>query len=88
MLDDITRGENAKQLLENELYVDAIEKVKTGLIASMANSALGDAETHNRLVIALQLLGQITKAIEDVVVSGQMAEIQTKDKRRGFKVFG
>lgn len=88
MLDDITRGENAKQLLNNELFNESFESVKAGLVNSMANSALGDTETHNRLVIALQLLNQVRKAIEDVMITGQMEEIQTKDKKKIFKVFG
>jgi hypothetical protein len=88
MLDDVTRGENAKQLLENELYIEAFDIVKSGLVKSMESSALGDEITHNRLVIALQLLNQLNKALEDVMITGQFKEIETKDKRRGFKVFG
>jgi hypothetical protein len=52
----------------------------------MANSPLGDEKTHNKLVIALQLLNQINKQLTDVMHTGKLAAIQT-DKPR-FKVFG
>ena len=50
----------------------------------MASSALGDAETHNRLVIAMQLLNQIEKQLQDVINTGKMATLQTDNK---FKLF-
>jgi hypothetical protein len=52
----------------------------------MTASPLGDEKTHNRLVIALQLLNQINKQLTDVMQTGKLAAIQT-DKPR-FKVFG
>ena len=83
-LSEIKRGERANEVLENPLFKEAITKVREGIINSMAISALGDAETHNRLVIAMQLLNQIEKSLKDVVVTGKMAAIQTTDKRKLF----
>ena len=85
-LEEVKRGEQASQILDNPIYVEAISKVRESLIASMANSPLGDEKTHNRLVIALQLLNQINKQLTDVMQTGKLAAIQT-DKPR-FKVFG
>lgn len=84
-LSEIKRGERANEVLENPLFKEAITKVREGIINSMSISALGDAETHNRLVIAMQLLNQIEKGLKDVVVTGKMAAIQTSDKRGLFK---
>lgn len=83
-LSEIKRGERAAEVLENELYKEAIEKVRNGIIQSMAISPLGDSETHNRLVIAMQLLNQIEKSLKDVVTTGKMAGLQTSDKRKLF----
>ena len=85
-LEEVKRGEQASHILENPIYVEAINKVRESLIASMANSPLGDEKTHNKLVIALQLLNQINKQLTDVMQTGKLAAIQT-DKPR-FKVFG
>ena len=83
-LSEIKRGERASEVLENPLFKEAITKVREGIINSMSISALGDAETHNRLVIAMQLLNQIEKGLKDVVQTGKMAAIQTTDKRKLF----
>lgn len=85
-LEEVKRGEQAAQILDNPIYQEALQKVKDSLIASMANSPLGDEKTHNRLVIALQLLNQINKQLTDVMQTGKLAAIQTD--RPKFKIFG
>jgi hypothetical protein len=82
--DEILRGSDAKRILEDKVYLDSFETVKQGIVNTMAQSALGDVETHNRLVIALQLLAQLQKALTDVMLTGEMAELQVKDKKKGF----
>lgn len=83
-LEDIKRGEQADVVLNNPLFKESITKVRDGIIKSMASSALGDSETHNRLVIAMQLLNQIEKQLQDVINTGKMATLQTDNK---FKLF-
>jgi hypothetical protein len=85
-LEEVKLGEQAAQILDNPVYQDAIAKVRENIVSSMTNSPLGDEKTHNRLVIALQLLNQINKQLTDVMQTGKLAAIQT-DKPR-FKVFG
>ena len=85
-LEEIKLGEQAAQVLENPVYKDAIERVRENIVNSMTTSPIGDEKTHNRLVIALQLLNQINKQLTDVMQTGKLAAIQT-DKPR-FKVFG
>lgn len=84
-LSEIKRGERASEVLSNELYKESVEKVREGIIRSMAQSPLGDSETHNRLVIALQLLAQIEKQLTDVMTTGKMAAMSTSDKRGIFR---
>jgi len=85
-LEEVKRGDQAAKILDNPIYKEALDKVRESLISSMANSPLGDEKTHNKLVIALQLLNQINKQLTDVMQTGKLAAIQT-DKPR-FKVFG
>jgi hypothetical protein len=84
-LNEVKRGEQASQVLDNPLFKESIEKVREGIIKSMATSPLGDDTTHNRLVIALQLLNQIEKQLIDVMQTGKMAAIQTDNKRKLFR---
>ena len=85
-LEEVKRGDQAAKILDNPIYKEALDKVRESLISSMANSPLGDEKTHNKLVIALQLLNQINKQLTDVMTTGKLASIQTD--RPKFKIFG
>lgn len=86
--EEIYRGEAAKQLLANPLLKDAFRDVKDGIVSAMSTSAMGDEKTHNRLVIALQILHQIEKSIQSHVETGQMAAISIQEKSRLRNVIG
>ena len=75
-LEEIKRAERAEEVLNNPLFIEAVYKVRSGIINSMAESPLGDDRTHNRLVIAMQILNQIKKQLTDVVQTGKMAKLQ------------
>lgn len=77
-LEHTVRGDEADRLLANPIYKEAIGRVKDGIINSMQQSPLGDEKTHNRLVIALQLLGQIEKSIKEIAETGKLTRIQVE----------
>ena len=74
--EEMIRGEEAERVLSNPIFIEAIDKVRSGIISSMEQSALGDESTHNRLVIALQLLNKIEKNIKEVAETGKMIKMQ------------
>ena len=74
--EEMIRGEDAERLLSNPIFIESIDKVRKGIISSMEQSALGDESTHNRLVIALQLLNKIEKNIKEVAETGKMIKMQ------------
>lgn len=78
-LEEIRRGDDARQILESPLFKEAVGMVRDGLMSAMQQSALGDEKTHNRLVIGLQLLAQIEKQLQDVMLTGKMASMQVND---------
>ena len=84
-LEEIKRGDDAKRLIENPLFKGAFEAVKDGLVHSMTQSAMGDEKTHNRLVIALQLLNQIERSLITHIETGKLALIQS-DETLGRKL--
>lgn len=87
-LNEIKRGDEAKRILENPIYQEAVQKVRDDIVYGMTYSALGDSSTHTRLVIALQLLGQIEKQLQDVMTTGRLANLQVQDKTILQKIFG
>jgi len=84
-LEEIKRGEQAEKILNNEVYKQAFTSVKEHIIDAMQTSPLGDEQTHNRLVIALQVLNQIEKSMTDVMQTGKMAKIQVNEPVRVVK---
>lgn len=78
-LEEIKRGEQAKKILDNQVYQEAFTAVKDNIIDAMQRSPLSDEVTHNRLVIALQTLNQIEKALTDIMQTGKMAQIQVNN---------
>jgi hypothetical protein len=84
-LEEIKLGEQAGVVLENPAFINAMQAVKDNIIKAMGTSGLGDEQTHNRLVIALQLLNQIEKQLTDVMQTGKMAAIQTSSKLKIFR---
>lgn len=74
--EEMIRGEDAERILSNPIFIESIDKVRQGIISSMEQSALGDESTHNRLVIALQLLNKIEKNIKEVAETGKMIKMQ------------
>ena len=84
-LEEIKRGEEADRILKNTLFIDAVDSVRESIVNSMATSAFGDATTHNRLVIALQLLEQIEKRLKDHIATGKMSALKTDNKLKFFR---
>ena len=74
--EEMIRGEEAERLLNNPIFIESFKKVKDGIVSSMEQSALGDESTHNRLVIALQLLNKIERNIKEVAETGKMIKMQ------------
>lgn len=78
-LEEIKKGEQAEKILESQVYQEAFTQVKNNIIEAMQTSPLSDDVTHNRLVIALQTLNQIQRALTSVMQTGKMAQIQVND---------
>jgi hypothetical protein len=77
--EEITKGGEAEKILGSAVYQEAFTKVKNHIIEAMQTSPLSDETTHNRLVIALQTLNQIERALTDIMQTGKMAKIQVSD---------
>lgn len=80
LLTEVKRGEEASRIIDNPLFIEAKDKVRAGILKAMGESPMGDEKTHNRLVIALQLLDQIEKNLNNVMQTGKLAAIQMREK--------
>lgn len=84
--EELRRGEQARQLLQNELYVDAVAQVKQAIIDKWQQAPLRDREGHHELKLMLKLLGDLTGYIQTTMETGKMAQIQLESDRRMTKL--
>jgi hypothetical protein len=73
---EIRRGHEAQRLLENPLMVEAFEAIEKALIANLMSVPLVDTQMEREIVRTLQVMGKLKGHIEQVIVTGRMAEVQ------------
>lgn len=70
------RGEQARMLLENPIYIETLQAVRNGIIQAWESAPIRDKEGANELKLMLKLLGDVQRNIETVMQTGKMATIQ------------
>ena len=80
--EEVQKGYDAREVLDHPAYKKAWAEILTGINAAMANSAMGDEKTHNKLVIALQIANKLQKTLENAITTGKMAEIQMEEQSK------
>lgn len=84
--DELRRGEQARQLLNNELYQDAVAQVRQAIIDKWISAPMRDIEGQHELKLMLKLLGDLTGYIQTTLETGKMAQIQVESERRMTKL--
>lgn len=77
--EEVIRGHQAQDLIDNPLFKDAVKAVRDGIVDVIATSAMSDEKAHNRLAIALQIVNQIEKQLITHIQTGRMASLALKD---------
>lgn len=84
LLTDAERGRQAAELLENPLFAEAIDKLKTRYYAEWLASKPEETEVRERLHNAATVVDEVNAHIRAVVGNGQIATaaIDSLKKRR------
>lgn len=83
---ELRRAEQARQLLQNEMYVNAVNTVRQAIIDKWISAPMRDIEGQHELKLMLKLLGDVTGYIQTALETGKMAEIQLEQERRMTKL--
>ena len=83
---ELERGEQARQLLQNPLYVESFETVRQAIIDKWASAPMRDREGHHELKLMLKLLGDLTGYVEQTMQTGKLASIQLEQERKMDKL--
>lgn len=84
--DELRRGEQARLLLENELYSEAVENVRRGIVDKWVSCPIRDREGAHELKLMLKVLDEVTGYIKTTMETGKLAAIQLESERRMDKI--
>ena len=80
------RATDAKQLLENKLFVDAFDAVAGHLNMQALTCDPDNAEKARRIVISQQLLAAVKREVTRIVTDGAVAEVQIAELEKRNKL--
>lgn len=70
------RGHRAKQILEDEIFVEAIQKVSAELDQEWINSSVRDTEGRERIYMMKKMLNVLLVQLQSVMETGKLASKQ------------
>lgn len=87
--DRIFRATDAKQLLENPLFVEAFAAVANHLQMAAMSCEPDNQVKAQRVIISIQLLASIKREITRIVQDGAVAQVQLNEleNKRKFAIF-
>ena len=76
-------GDRAREVLENEAYIQAIADIESDLIESWKNipSTSQTAAARDRIHLSLTLLGKLQACLQSTLETGKMAKLDLEHKR-------
>ena len=86
---DVYRAEQAKALIDNPLYIEAINVMQAAMFAEFESTKLDDANTRHELWQRMQLMKQFKGRFESIVRQGAKAKqtltfLQKAKQKVGF----
>ncbi len=75
---DERREEHAKRLLNDDLFNEAFDTLKTDLMERWNNSGSNESEARESIWLAIRLLEKVRGHVESIVETGRMNKILDK----------
>jgi len=73
---EIQRGQQAKRILEDPIFVEALQKVSQELDQEWINSPIRDTEGREKIYMMKKMLGILHVQIQSVMETGKLATKQ------------
>ena len=81
--EEISRSNQAKQVLENKIFQEAIESLKKLYSeALLEKTGAKESDTREKLWIAYNVVGKVEQHLQSVIETGKLAEKQLEDFRK------
>tara|TARA_R100000234_G_C5000093_1_gene179929 strand:+ start:2302 stop:2547 length:246 start_codon:yes stop_codon:yes gene_type:complete len=79
MSKEIHLGNQAKRILEDEIFTDAVKKIEDRLDQEWLNSPLRDNEAREKIFLMRKMLQSLINEITSVMETGKMANKKIAD---------
>jgi hypothetical protein len=80
---EVSRSNQAKQILENKIFVEAIDTLKKLYSeALLEKTGAKESDTREKLWIAYNVVGKVEQHLQTVIETGKLAEKQLEDFRK------
>ena len=80
---EISRSNQAKQILENKIFIEAIESLKKLYSeALLEKTGAKESDTREKLWIAYNVVGKVEQHLQTVIETGKLAQKQLEDFRK------
>ena len=79
--EELDKGSKANAVLQNPVFVEAFETLLTTYNNALLNTAPDQMEERERCYFAIMMLRQVREEIENVMLTGKMAETELGDPR-------
>ena len=73
---EIQRGQQAKRILEDPIYIEALQKVSQELDQEWINSPIRDTEGREKIYMMKKMLGVLHVQLQSVMETGKLATKQ------------
>ena len=73
---EIQRGQQAKRILEDPIFVEALQKVSQELDQEWINSPIRDTEGREKIYMMRKMLGVLHVQLQSVMETGKLATKQ------------
>ena len=80
------RATDARQLLENPLFIEAWDAVENHLHMAALSCDPDNKDKAQRIVISQQLLASVKREIQRIVTDGQVAKVQIAELEKRNKL--
>ena len=73
---DQQRGEQAKRILEDPLFVEAVQKIRQDLQIEWLNSELQNTEQRENIFVMRRMLEVVLVQLQSVMETGKLSQIK------------
>ena len=73
-------GEEAKRILDSEVFKDAMQTLSDGYMSEWVNSEVVDQERREVVYMKLRILADFVNELQTVLQTGQMADEQIRQE--------